>query len=390
MQIWLLVAAFIIVVFAYLWRKAEQERFRLEDELRGELYQGNEELKAARSRCKALEAAASTADELLLILNDDLEVVFSNKAAEEVFGKLGVSTTLIAYAHSLELETLVKEAREGCQGEVFEQGLHIKDVPYNTRVLACPGLIGVSLTNASELRRLSRARQDFITNLSHEIRTPLTSIRLIADTMRSPAGADPEINRSLTTKMVHEVDELNQMAEEMLELAAIESGRQVVRLVPVDLWDLISSPLERMHEQATVKGLDFEKDLPDGVQVLADREHAGRAIVNVLHNAVKFSPEGGRIMLGAEVDREDERVVLKISDEGTGIPPHELKRIFERFYRSEEARHTPGTGLGLAIARHIMNAHGGEIWAANRPLPDRGTTLFLAFQMANNRIAENR
>ncbi len=384
MHNWLLIVSVILMaVFALLWRRAEQNRFRLDDLLRGELYRKEHQLEEVRSFNQSLEAAARTATEVLLIMDDSLQVVFANQAAQDVFGTLQNQATLMAYVHSLELETLVKEAQLGTQGEIFEQGLHIKDIPYNTRVCVLPSLIGVSLINASELRRLSRARQDFITNLSHEIRTPLTSIRLISDTMRSPAGADPDVSRSLITKMIHEVDELNQMAEEMLDRAAVESGRQGVRLISVDLQDLVSSPVERMQEQASQKGVRFESQVPEGIRVLADREHAGRAVLNVLHNAVKFSPDQGRIVLNAEVDEASGRAVLEISDEGIGIPPHELTRIFERFYRSSEARHTPGTGLGLAISRHILNAHGGEIWAANRSLPERGTTFCLAFQLAS-------
>jgi len=386
MDIWLLAAAGVILVLFVLWRRSERQKVQLADKCRTESFQHQQKLDELHHLRQALEAAAFVTDDLLLVVDADMVVHYANQAAQKLFGTLENPTTLIAYAHSLELENLIKESQEGAQGEVYEQGLHLQDIPYNTRVLSCPDYIGIALTDATELRRLSRARQDFITNLSHEIRTPLTSIRLIADTMRSPAGADSEMSRTLTKKMIHEVDELNQMAEEMLELSAIEAGRQVVRLVPVPLAELVSSPIERIQEQAALKNLHIINNITDNIIVLADKEHAERAVMNVLHNAVKFSPGEGTILIENTMDDELQHAVLHICDEGVGIPPHELTRIFERFYRSEEARHTPGTGLGLAIARHIMNAHGGEIWASNREPPERGTRISLAFQRTDQKL----
>jgi len=383
MDTWvLLLSALLILVFAVLWRRAEAGRLNLADRCRDEAFSHQQQLSDLSFQSQALKAAASVTGDLLLILDSDLLVRYANSPARQVFGDPGEADTVMAFIHSLALENLVREAQDSPGNEILMQGIELLDVPYNVRVLCSQDLIAVSLTNAAELRRLSRARQDLITNLSHEIRTPLTSIRLIADTMRSPAGRDPELTGTLTTRMIHEVDELNQMAEEMLDLAAIEAGRQVVRLVQAGLGDITASPIERISEQALQKLVQIECLIPDSIRVLADREQAGRAILNVLHNAVKFSPAGGTITLQAFSDDAQGQAVLQISDEGDGIAPHELQRIFERFYRSEQARHTPGTGLGLAIARHIMQAHGGDISAENRILPERGTTFSLTFQTA--------
>ncbi|MBN1265369.1 MAG: HAMP domain-containing histidine kinase [Anaerolineales bacterium] len=382
MDIWLLAAVIVILILVILWRSAERQKIQLADNCREESFQHEKQLEELRFRQQTLETVVSVTRDLLLIVDSDMVVQYTNQAAQERFGALHEPKTLMAYVHSLELEKVILEAQQSGKGELYEQGLHVLGIPFNARLLSFPELTAVSLTDASELHRLLRARQDFITNLSHEIRTPLTSIRLIADTMRSPAGADPEVSSTLTRKMIHEVDELNQMAEEMIELSAIEAGRQVVRLVPVRLVELVSSPVERIQEQAALKRVNIVNRVPEDILVLADKEHAARAVLNVLHNAVKFSPKEGNILIISTIDEELNQVVLQICDEGDGIPPHELTRIFERFYRSEEARHTPGTGLGLAIARHIMNAHGGDIWAVNREPPERGTAFSLAFRSA--------
>jgi two-component system phosphate regulon sensor histidine kinase PhoR len=240
--------------------------------------------------------------------------------------------------------------------------------------------IGLSLADISELLRLERARQDMVANLSHELRTPLTSLRLLVDTLISPTGKNPEVAKDLIKKMASEIDTLEQISQEMLDLAAIESGRQVVRLVPERLTDIVGIPLARLEDQAVRKNVSLLVAVAPDMIVLADRDQASRAVLNVLHNAIKFSPSGGMVRVEADEEVDQRKIVLRVQDSGEGIPPAELARIFERFYRGDRARQTPGTGLGLAIARHIMQAHGGRIWADNQVPPQSGAVVYLEFE----------
>jgi two-component system phosphate regulon sensor histidine kinase PhoR len=204
-------------------------------------------------------------------------------------------------------------------------------------------------------------------------------LKLLAETLQSPAGQNPEVERQLLGKMVSEVDQLHQMSEELLELSAIESGKQAMRLVPVALHKIIDGPFKRLQNQAERRSVSIQVTIDPQLRVLADPEQAARAVQNVLHNALKFTPQGSEVVITAELAEEQGQVVLAIADSGPGIPAEELERVFERFYRSNWAWGTPGTGLGLAIARHIMRAHGGRIWADNHPLPKRGAVFYLAF-----------
>jgi two-component system phosphate regulon sensor histidine kinase PhoR len=238
--------------------------------------------------------------------------------------------------------------------------------------------VGIALTDTAELQRLTRARQDMVANLSHELRTPLTSIGLLAQTLMARPG-DTAATAELAHKILAEVDTLNQMSQEMLDLAAIESGRQVIRLVPVRLQEIVAVPVERLREQALRLGVQLKDDLPSGLSVLADRDQASRAVLNVLHNAVKFTPRGGAVLLTASVEADGQHIVVQVADEGPGIAPSDLGRVFERFYRGDQARGSPGTGLGLAITRHILRAHGGEAWAENRTPPRSGAVIYLRF-----------
>jgi two-component system phosphate regulon sensor histidine kinase PhoR len=339
-------------------------------------------LSESEERVMLLQGIIDTAGDLLLVTDRNLRVQYANLEAQQFFGSLDEEPSLMRFTENLELENLGQEVIALGDGEKIERVILVKDQPHRVRALSLAKGLGLALTNVVELQRLSRARQDMITNLSHELRTPLTSLRLLADTLHGPAGKDSETSLDLVEKMVVEVDQLHQMSEEMLDLAAIESGKQVMRLVPVPLEELVVSPVERMMDQAEHRNVGIRVSLDPETRVLADREQAGRAILNVLHNAIKYSPEGEEVEIDSEVLHEEGRVVLSIRDSGPGIPPNELERVFERFYRSNWAWGTPGTGLGLAIARHILQAHGGRIWAENRTLPERGTVFHLAFPAA--------
>ena len=338
------------------------------------------ELEALRAQANILDPALAAPAEPILALDQSLEVRFVNHAAEELFGEQPPTGSLFSYSRSLELERLAEDALETESPDALIRNIRIEDRPFEARAVRVANGIGIALSDIAELQRLSRARQDFIANLSHELNTPLTSLRLLLDTMRTRAGKDPKRAEELAEQMTVEVDAVQQMTEEMLDLAAIESGMQVVRLIDTPLRDLVEDIAARQRDPIERKGISLIIAIEPGLAVLADPEQAGRAILNVLNNAVKFTPESGEIRFSAEAG--DDSIVLSIADTGSGIPPAELNRIFERFYRVRGSTGQPGTGLGLAIAHHIMLAHAGRIWAENRTPPEQGAILHLQFRAA--------
>lgn len=338
------------------------------------------DLESAREQILWLEAAVESSSEILLVVDPELQVRFANDRAVEVFGERQQPITLLGFSRSTELEQLAAEVQEAADPEGYERVVTISEKPYRVWAVAQGANVSLSMVDISETMRLSRARQDMVANLSHELRTPLTSLRLLVDTLVSPTRIKPEVANQLIEKLASEIDTLEQISQEMLDLAAIESGRQVIRLVPERLMDILEIPLARLEDQAARKNLSLRVSVTPDWIVLADRDQASRAVLNVLHNAIKFSPSGGMVRIEAEEDVVEEKIVLRVQDSGEGIPPSDLARIFERFYRGDRARQTPGTGLGLAIARHIMQAHGGRIWAENLVPPERGVVVFLAFE----------
>jgi len=370
------------MAFFILWRREVAWRMKYMLQARRHQREAEKGLSESEERKGQLQEALNAAGDLLIVTDLDLRVQFVNLATQQLFGALDEMPSLIGFTGNLELENLAREVMELGVGEMIERVILIQDQPHRARALAGTKGVGIALTNVAELQRLSRARQDMITNLSHELRTPLTSLRLLADTLRGPAASDINVARDLMEKMVAEVDQLHQMAEELLDLSAIESGRQVMRLTPISLLDLVAGPVDRLKDHAKQRHVSLILKIDPQAQVLADRDQAVRAIQNVLHNAIKFSPEGGEVEFFSKAAPEENRVILSIMDSGPGIPSEELERVFERFYRSTWAWGTQGTGLGLAIARHILQAHGGRIWAENRRLPERGAIFHLAFPAA--------
>jgi two-component system phosphate regulon sensor histidine kinase PhoR len=220
------------------------------------------------------------------------------------------------------------------------------------------------MEDVSELRRLQRIRSEFIDNLGHELRTPLTTVSLLAETLAAEASSLPPRVAERVTKIEVETGHLVQMVNELLDLSRIESGTAGLVVADVDLGRLAASTADRIRHFAERQGVAVAIDVPAAVPLVrGDAERLGQALLNLLHNAVKFSPTGSVVTV--RVAPTESRVIVAVEDHGQGIPRLALPRVFERFYKVDRARSrvAGGTGLGLSIARHIVEAHGGQIWA---------------------------
>ncbi len=241
----------------------------------------------------------------------------------------------------------------------------------------------VMLQDLTQVRRLQVMRQDFISNVSHELRTPLASLRALAETLRDSALDDPPAANRFLDLMEIEVDSLTQMVEELLELSRIESGQAPLRLNPVLPSEVVLPPVDRLRPQAERKAImltvKVSRQLPP---VLVDADRIHQVVTNLVHNAVKFTEEGGRIDINAQA--EGDEVIFSVTDTGLGIARNELPRIFERFYKTDRSRAVGGTGLGLAIAKHIVQAHGGKIWAES--VEGKGSTFYFSLSVAEKQV----
>jgi two-component system phosphate regulon sensor histidine kinase PhoR len=235
------------------------------------------------------------------------------------------------------------------------------------------------LRDVTELRRLERVRREFVANVSHELRTPLASIRAVVETLENGAADDPVVAREFFSRIIGEVDHLVGLVDELLDLARLESGRTVLTVEVCDPVDMLKRVAERLRPQVERAGLvirvEAATDLP---QVWVDRSRIEQVLINLIHNAVKFTPEGGEIVVDTGVT--EGMLQVSVRDTGVGISAEELPRVFERFYKTDAARRSAGSGLGLAIARHIVQGHGGTIWAESTP--GRGATFSFTLPLA--------
>jgi two-component system phosphate regulon sensor histidine kinase PhoR len=301
-------------------------------------------------------------------LRDDLTVESANGAAHVMLGRrLGsmVGRSALEAFIDVRIEGIARAAMEfgSANGELTVRSSSGATVTVRARRSPVSG-VWLVLEDVSELRRLQRIRAEFIDNLSHELRTPLTTISLLAETAaRDAESASPRL-RDRISKIEVETGHLTQMVNELLDLSLIESGTSQLLLDEVDLIRVARATAERLRLFAERQGLRIDVEVPDRVSpVRGDEDRLGQVLVNLLHNAVKFSPDGGQILVGVREDEGNVRVWVR--DPGIGVPRADLARIFERFYKVDRARvrGRGGTGLGLSIARHVIESHGGRIWA---------------------------
>ena len=227
-----------------------------------------------------------------------------------------------------------------------------------------PGAAGVLLVlhDVTELRRLERVRSEFVANVSHELRTPLTCIKGYLETLLDGALDDRAHARRFLEVAGTHAERLDRLIDDLLELSNIESGRVTLAPMRLDLGEVVTGVVAMFERQVTQKDLAIERSVTPGLAVRADRDRLVQILVNLLDNAVKFTPEGGRIGVDARPAPEG-RVEVRVRDTGIGIPSTDLPRITERFYRVDRtrSREIGGTGLGLAIVKHLVQAHGGEL-----------------------------
>ncbi|MDO9122717.1 MAG: ATP-binding protein, partial [Anaerolineaceae bacterium] len=224
-----------------------------------------------------------------------------------------------------------------------------------------PGEVLLLFQDLTLLRKLETVRKDFISNISHELRTPLASLKALTETLQNGAINDPKVSNHFLSQMDEEIDNLTQIVTEILELSKIESGKVPLSKKLCTVNDLVTRPVERMRMQAERAGIMLDAVFAEGLpKIDVDIVRIQQVFVNLIHNAIKFTSPGGTIKVSAFL--KDQSIHFSIADNGIGIPPADLKRIFERFYKTDPSRSSSGPGLGLSISKHIVEAHDGNLW----------------------------
>ncbi|MEX2173153.1 MAG: ATP-binding protein [Pirellulaceae bacterium] len=246
----------------------------------------------------------------------------------------------------------------------------------------CPGVM-VVLHDLSELRRLENLRRELVANVSHELKTPLAAIKAYAETLRLGAVNDPEHNLAFVHRIEEQADRLHQLILDILQIARLEQGQETFEIMAVPLTELIDECIHQFADAATAKQIVLQSDPPaDGLAALVDEEGLRTILNNLVDNALKYTPPGGRVTIRC---RADERTLtLEVQDTGIGIAAQDQARVFERFFRVDKARSRElgGTGLGLSIVKHLAQSFGGS--ASLDSQPGKGSTFRVQLPRASD------
>lgn len=330
----------------------------------------------------------------VVMLDRRLRVRFANRAAAAIFGferSRARGTHLIAAIPSIELE---QRAQAALRGELASAPIHVtgKTVSRSYAVSLYPlapeaqgeerpEVTGVLLVaeDQTELLALERARQEFLTNVSHELRTPLASIKLMLETVSD--SADEEAAKTFLPQVLGQVDRLTTLVQRLLEQARVESGELVLQPAEIDLEEVARPILQSFGPQAAGKEVHLELHAVRPAIVEADEQRLSQVFVNLIDNALRFTPPGGAVTVTLDV--EDGHAVVRVTDTGMGIPYKDLPYVFERFYVAERSRTrgVSGAGLGLSIVKQIVEAHHGTVSAESAL--GSGTTFTVRIPMVS-------
>lgn len=319
-----------------------------------------------------LSAVLATMTDGVVLLDGEARISLVNPAAQDLLGLSAVrqeGERFIEMVRDHEINGLVSRCQETRNPQHVE--LRLAQGQRYLSVIAIPLALqreeGVLLTlhDLTQAHRVETTRREFVANVSHELRTPLASIKASAETLVGGASDDPVASREFLDRIVINVDRMSRLVEELLDLSRLESGEASLNLSSIDIYQPIREVVELYQERAQAQGVVLNVDealqLPAAV---ADVARLQQVLSNLVENAVKFTPVGGRVSISAR--SRDGWLEVSVIDTGIGMAPEHLPHAFERFYKVDRSTNQEGTGLGLAIAKHIVQAHGGRIWAESR------------------------
>jgi two-component system phosphate regulon sensor histidine kinase PhoR len=337
-----------------------------------------EVIRAQQRAAQEIQARQTTLfdsmSEGLLLLDESGHIQLANRAFNSFFGVTGDirSRTVIEALRSHELAEIV----ESVGGLAVSHELKLSrpsDSVLQVNAAAIQDAEGrrygtiVVFHDLTRLKQLERARQEFVANVSHELRTPLSLIKGYVETLLDGAKDNPEVATKFLNTIDRNAERLKLLIEDLLTISELESGRMKLNLQSVSLPQVVDKVLADFKTRTLAKRVTLKNETPN-LRVRGDAHRLEQVLTNLVDNAIKYGRSEGTVLVGARM-HDHESVEAWVSDDGPGIPAESLERIFERFYRVDKARSREqgGTGLGLSIVKHIIQSHGGRVWAINEP-----------------------
>ena len=332
-----------------------------------------------------LSAVMETMSDGVVVVDSSGDVELLNGAAATLFGvDPGIDRDApLSVGHDHELRQLVaacRAAREPQYAEIIlTAGRRMVSAVATPLEEEPGGAVLVTLHDLTELRQVETSRREFVSNVSHELRTPLSSIKAMAETLEDGGLGDPSINADFVERIHIEADRMTTLVNDLLELTSLQSGQADLKPEQVDIASVIREEGSRYVQVAGRLGIEARVSVPDDLpNVVAQEDRMRQVVRNLLDNALKFTPENGRIDISAEAKQDV--IEVRVTDNGLGIPPESLPHIFERFYKVERSRRNEGSGLGLAIVKNIVQAYGGEVYVESRE--GEGSTFSFTLSVA--------
>jgi two-component system phosphate regulon sensor histidine kinase PhoR len=319
----------------------------------------------------------------LLLLDRHRRIYLANRAFKNLFGLKAElrGKTVMEALRVHELAALVERVEK--DGQVFDYELKLPELSERWLQVNAAAIFnsagereGTILVfhDLTRLKQLERTREEFVANVSHELRTPLSLIKGYIETLLDGARNNPEVAQRFLKIIERNTQRLDLLIQDLLTISALESGRTKLNLQPVELHSLVEKIFSDLKLPATNKNVELVNQLPD-LTATADVNRLEQVLANLVDNAIKYGRAQGKVTVGGRKTDEN-KIEVFVQDDGPGIPPESLDRVFERFYRVDKARSREqgGTGLGLSIVKHIVQSHGGEAWAKSEP--GKGATFF--------------
>lgn len=334
-----------------------------------------------------LQTILTSIIEGVIVFDLNGRIMFANRAAENLFMVEGgslVGKGLRDINNNAEVNTMVDETLKSGKEVFTETAVHPRNLVYRVHTRPFKNASGenegavVVLHDVTDIRNFAQIRSEFAGNVSHELRTPLTSIKGFVETLLDGAMENSTTCRRFLSIIDTETDRLSRLIEDLLTLSSIESRERMVYPRPVCMVRSIRAVMNMLGPQVSEKDLRMELVYPSDLPMIhADEDLLGQVLINLMDNAIKYTPRGGSVFIRCY--RKDSRLITTIRDTGMGIPQESLSRVFERFYRVDKARSRSqgGTGLGLAIVKHIVESHGGDVYVESEV--GKGSTFGVSF-----------
>ena len=302
--------------------------------------------------------------EAVVALDENQRVTLVNASAQRLLGEDAdpVGSALSELVSAPPLQALLTGLGHGVGETEFDlPGPHPRRVLARAAPQRTAGGAVLVLRDVTRIRDLETVRRDFVANVSHELRTPVSVIRANAETLLGPAELGPERAQSFTEAILRNAERLSHIIADLLDLARIEAGEIALDVQPTEVASVVGRAVEAVEETARNKRLKLAVDVPRELVAAVDAKVLEQVLLNLLDNAVKYTPDGGRV--GVRAHSKDGVVCVEVDDDGPGIEPRHRQRIFERFFRVDpgRSRAVGGTGLGLSIVRHLVESMGGQV-----------------------------